>query len=300
MTNIGGPKKPNDPPKGVGGKVLSFPKVEKRGQVGNVPDIKAESPPDKALTVQTPVTPTAEGFDPNAAKGTARPETVPIELRGGNVKARLAALGQLPIKTAAKDGGRIKETPVGKIFDGSLTIESASGLRKLEGVVRVAGDLVIAESVAKSADFLVLKSLVEIGGRLTIEGNASVGVLDALENLERARGIYVGFNAALTRISLPKLRELEAAFIVEHNQNLVDISLPAFAKGGRYLHIHENAALVSVSLPSLASLEDELSILDNPRLNAVKVGSKEKPAKVPHVEARGNGAPSFGTLFARA
>ena len=146
----------------------------------------------------------------------------------------------------------------------------------------------------------MLKSLVEVGGRLTIAGNASVGVLDALENLERARGIYVGFNAALTKISLPKLRELEAAFIVEHNQNLVDISLPMFAKGGRYLHIHDNASLVSVALPSLASLEDELSILDNPRLHAVKVGSKDKPAKVPLVEARGNGASSFGTLFARA
>src|SRR5687768_14460986 len=98
MTNIGGPKKPNDPPKGVGGKVLSFPKVEKREPVVNVPDIKAESPPEKALTVQTQQQP-AEGFDPNASKGTQLPERVPIELRGGNVKARLAALGQLPIKT---------------------------------------------------------------------------------------------------------------------------------------------------------------------------------------------------------
>lgn len=287
MTNGGGPKKPRDPSKVAGGKILSFPKVEKRDAAVNVPEIKGE------MTVQTGQAGQVEQVEQVTEK-------VPVGLRGGNVKAGLAAFGQLPIKSAATDAPRVKETPVGKIFDGSLTIESPSGLKKLEGVVRVTGDLVIAESVAKSADFLVLKSLVEVGGRLTIEGNASVGVLDALENLERARGIYIGFNAALTKISLPRLRELDAALIIEHNQNLVDISLPAFAKGGRFLHIHENASLVSVSLPSLARLEDELSILDNPRLTAVKVGSKAKPAKVPHVETRGNAAPSFGTLFTRA
>lgn len=295
MTNVGGPKKPSDPGKVVGGKILSFPKVEKKETIVETPEIKGESSSEKAPTKADQVP-----FDPNATKG-ARPlpDGVAGDQRGGGVKARLAALGKMPIKSAGSDGvGRVKDTPVGKIFEGSLSIESASGLKKLEGVVRITGDLSIAESVAKSADFLTLKSLVEIGGRLTIEGNAAVGVLDALENLERARGIYVGFNAALTKISLPKLKELEAAFIVEHNQNLVDIALPAFAKGGRYLHIHENTALVSVSLPNLQSLEDELSILDNPRLTSVKIGSKEKPAHVPVVEARGNGAASFASIHA--
>ena len=288
MANIGGPKGPPDTSKVIGGKLLQFPKVDKKPIQVDLPEIKAEIPHDL----------TSEGFDPSATKGTVVPEAPPESARGGNVRARLAAMGQLPIKTAAKDVGRIKETPVGKIFDGSLTIESAAGLKKLEGVVRVSGDLTLQESVAKSPDLLVLKSLIEVGGRLTVEGNGAIGVLDPLENLERARGVYVGFNAGLTRIALPKLKELEAAFIIEHNPNLVDISLPAFTKGGRYLHVHENAALVSLSLPNLTSLTDELSVLDNPHLTSVKVGARDKPAQIPAVELRGNGAASYPQLFA--
>lgn len=291
MANIGGPKGPPEPTKAVGGKLLPFPKVAKKEIQVDLPEITGEIPHDLTRS---------QGYDPSATKGTIVPETPPEGARGGNVRARLAAMGQLPIKTAGKDVVRVKDTPLGKIFDGSLTIDSVAGLKKLEGIARVSGDLTLQESVAKGADLLVLKSLLEVGGRLTVEGNGALGVLDALANLERARGIYVGFNAGLTKIVLPKLKELEAAFIIEHNPNLLEISLPSFTKGGRYLHVHENAALLSLSLPLLASLSDELSLLDNPRLTAVKVGGRDTPARIPKVEARGNGAASFAQLFARA
>ena len=285
MANIGGPKGPKD---ALPGKVLQFPRVERKDIKVELPEIKAETPPS-----------VTEQFDGTAANtGTVLPEGPAPDAKGAQVRARLAQMGQLPIKKS--EVGRVKDTPLGKIFEGSLKVESAAGLKKLEGVVRVTGDLVIQESVAKSPDFLALKSLIEVGGRLTIEGNGAVGVLDALENLERAKGIYVGFNAALTRISLPKLKELDAALIVEHNPHLTEINLPSFAKGGLYLHVHENASLVTVLLPSLSALEDELSLLNNPKLRDVKVGAKDKPAKVPVVEIAGNAAPQFTQLFAKA
>ena len=98
---------------------------------------------------------------------------------------------------------------------------------------------------------------------------------------------------------MPKLKVLEAAFIIEHNPNLLSISLPALTTGGRYLHVHENAALVSLSLPSLTSLSQELSLLDNPRLTSVKIGGRDKPAHIPLVQVRGNGASSFAQLFSK-
>ncbi len=286
MAIIGGPKTP-DPAKAVGGKLLHLPTAARTQSQPDLPAPHGESPK-------------GQGFDPNVAKGTVLPQSAPPSARGAAMRVRLAGMGQLPIKTAAKDAARIKDTPLGKVLDSSVTIQSAAGLRKLEGVVRVSGDLTLQESVAKSHDLLVLASLIEVGGRLTIEGNGAIGALAALESLERARGIYIGFNHGLTKIALPKLKELQAAFIIEHNANLVNISLPSFTKGGRYLHVHENAALVSLSLPQLASLSDELSLLDNPHLTSVKVGSKDQPARIGTVEVRGNGAASFAQLFAHA
>lgn len=131
MANIGGPKSPPDLPKGVGGKLLHLPTVAKTAIT---------------LEISQDLVEHSEGFDPNAAKGTVVPETTLETGRGGHVQARLAALGL--IKTAAQGVGRVKDTPQGKIFEGSLTIESMAGISKLEGVVRVSGDLTLQETVA--------------------------------------------------------------------------------------------------------------------------------------------------------
>lgn len=228
--------------------------------------------------------------------------TVPGEAAGGSVKARLRALGlkggEALVKSAASDAIHYSSVPGGRILHGSAVIESARALAKLDGVVRVTGDLTVQESALKSADLLVLKSLTEVGGRLTLEGNPALQLFDACENLERARGVYLGFNPSVTRVSLPKLKELEAAFIVEANAALAELNLPAFTKGGLYLHVHDNPALTTVLMPSLDVMHGELSFLDNPRLLTVRLASKAKPATVGALELGKNGAGSYPLLFA--
>jgi hypothetical protein len=321
MANIGGPKGPSDPRRAPGGGAKILPlkrpeksdKTEKAGDEDTSPDpaekLAQKSQPTapivtkKQVSLELPPLPEKNPLNPGA-KVTAPTEGEGQAGRGAGVRARLAALGvkgaeSLPIKTAARDAVGVKETPLGKILEGTIRIDTPRGLAKLEGVVRVTGDLVLQESAAKSPDLLALCSLIEVGGRLTIEGNASLGVIDALSSLERARGVYIGFNSSVHKIVLPKLKELDAALILEGNPALVEISLPAFAKAGLYLHVHDNASLTSLSLPSLATLGDELSLVDNPRLAKVVVGSREKPADVGLVELKNNGASSYPQLFVR-
>lgn len=222
---------------------------------------------------------------------------------GGSLKARLHAFAvkgsEGLIKTASSDAIRYSSVPGGRILHGSVAVESARALAKLEGVLRITGDLSIQESVLKSADLLVLKSLTEVGGRLTLEGNASIQLVDAFENLERARGVYFGFNPGIARVSLPKLRDIGAALIFEANTALTEISLPAFTKGGLYVHVHDNQALTTVLLPSLELVKGELSFVDNPRLITVRLAGKAHPASVGALELHKNGAASFPLLFAQ-
>ena len=77
----------------------------------------------------------------------------------------------LPIKRA--DVVRTKDTPIGKILDGSVTIEGPKGFGKLEGVVQVTGDLTVQEARLAGGEVTPVSTLVEIGGRLTIEGVTS-------------------------------------------------------------------------------------------------------------------------------
>lgn len=316
MANIGGPKGPSDPtpgarilplrprtgaPQPAAAPTESAEKAEKAAQ----PDKAAPQPPQVRQRELRLDLPARNVFEPQPSRDVALPvgSGEPVA-RGAGVRARLAALGvrgadALPIKTAARDGVRLKDTPIGKILDGSITVESGRGLQKLEGVVRVTGDLVLQESAARSPDLLALRSLAEVGGRLTIEGNGVLAALDALQSLERARGVYIGFNPSLQRITLPRLQELDAALILEGNPALVEIQLPAFQRGGLYLHVHDNASLTTLSLPSLVSLANELSLVDNPRLAQVKVASRDKPAEVGLVELKANGASAYPQLFVR-
>jgi hypothetical protein len=219
---------------------------------------------------------------------------------GGSVNARLQALGLRPdslIKTAAKDKVRIVETPLGKVLEGSIHAETAAGLSKLQGVVRITGDLTIAESLAKSPDLIVLRSLVELGGRLAVEGSAAIQVLDQLEALERARSVYLGFNRALSKVEMRSLKELAGAFIVEANPAVREILLPKLEKVGRYLHLHENPALNAVDLRVLEMIVGELSLVGNTALKSVQVGKKDKPVTVGGLELSGNAQHSYAQMF---
>src|SRR4051812_24124817 len=155
-----GETKGGDPTRGVGSVVPLRPKQPAK--------ISVEAPENKAETRQAP-----EFFDPNSSKELVVPENSGTVARGANLKARLTALGvrgaeNLPIK--GRDAVRVKDTPIGKILEGSVVIESAKAMAKLEGVVRVSGDLTVQETHLAGGDATPATSLVEIGGRLTIEG----------------------------------------------------------------------------------------------------------------------------------
>ncbi|MCC7073913.1 MAG: hypothetical protein IT383_21575 [Deltaproteobacteria bacterium] len=299
MANLTGPKGPGEP-KSKGTRPVSD------ARIGLEKPEKTKESEKVAEPAPEPVGPDGDRFGhvPSMHGRQARelPAGTGDGSTGGSVKARLHALGLKGspglIKSAASDAIRYSSVPGGRILHGSVVIESARALAKLEGVLRVTGDLTIQESGLKSADLLVLKSLTELGGRLTLEGNPALQLFDACENLERARGIYLGFNTAVARVSLPKLKEVDAAFIVEANSALGELILPAFAKGGRYVHVHDNPALTTVLAPSLDVVHDELSFLDNPRLITVRLASKAKPATVGALELGKNGAASYPLLFA--
>ncbi len=304
MANVTGPKGPGEP-KTKGTRPASD------ARIGLEKLEKAKEKPSEPTPAVEPAGGDADRFgDLPSIHGQAARELPagPGEApSGGSVKARLHALGLSAqgehgggglIKSAKSDAVRYSSVPGGRILHGSVVIESARALAKLEGVVRVTGDLTIQESGLKSADLLVLKALTEVGGRLTLEGNPALQLFDACENLERARGLYLGFNPSLTRVALPKLREIEAALIFEANSAVTELNLPAFTKGGLYVHVHDNPALTTVLMPSFEATQGELSFLDNPRLLTVRLASKAKPAAVGALELAKNGAASYPLLFA--
>ncbi len=299
MANITGPKGPGEPKtKGVRPASDKLPGLEK-------PEKTQEKVPDPVVAPE-PGAKVGDTFGDvpsiHGRQGRDLPTTQGEGGAGGSVRARLHAFSvkgaEGLVKTASSDALRYSSVPGGRILHGSVAVESARALAKLDGVVRITGDLSIQESTLKSADLLVLKSLTEVGGRLTLEGNAAIQLVDAFENLERARGIYFGFNPGITRVSLPKLKELEAALIFEANTALGEIHLPAFTKGGLYVHVHDNQALTTVLMPSFIATKGELSFIDNPRLITVRLASKARPATVGALELMKNGAASFPLLFA--
>ena len=177
MANIGGPNKPADPSKGAKVLQLRKPETERLDPA----KVQAQTPP-AAKTVETPPAPASDNFakvGDKAAGSTVVPdmhEDMSLAQQGSKVPARFAAMGALktaPIKTASKDQLRVRDGSGGKIMEGSLVVESAKGLQKLEGVVRISGDLTVQEARLTGADATPVMSLVEIGGRLTIEGVSS-------------------------------------------------------------------------------------------------------------------------------
>lgn len=310
MALIPGPKAPGDPltkgtVKGAGTQGVALP----RGAPADKTE-KAEKTAETDASV-VPAAVSAPGADTFVDTPSLLQKRAPQDLPGGageggkgaSVRARLQALGVKGaaglVKSAATDGIRYSSVPGGRILHGSVVVESVRALAKLEGVVRVTGDLTLQESLLKSPDLLVLKTLIEVGGRLTLEGNSALQLVDAFENLERARGVYFGFNPGVTRVHLPKLKEVEAALIFEANSAVTEISLPAFTKAGRYVHVHGNPALTTVLAPAFASAGGELSFVDNPRLFTVRLAGKERPASVSALELKDNGAASYPLLFTR-
>lgn len=163
--SIGGPKGPGDAPKGLA-KVLQLrtPATEKTEQVAKTEPAKTETPSTTTTTTQAAPTATFEG-----TTGTQQIIAAPVDGAGqSQLLARLKARGKVT-KTAANSGPSYVQTAEGKVLNGSLTVESKSGLSKLVDVVRVV-DLTVHEAVLKNADLLAMKSLKSVERRLTFEG----------------------------------------------------------------------------------------------------------------------------------
>jgi hypothetical protein len=193
--------------------------------------------------------------------------------RGGNLKARLTALGVKGaglIKSQQTDRARSTDTPLGKVLDGAVHADTAAGLQQLLGVVK-AREIGLQESRIKSADLLVLQSLIE-ADRFTIEGSPTLLHTDALSSLERGGSVYIGFNAVLQRILL-NLKHT-SVFIVESNPMLRELILPKFERATKYVVIE-----------------------DNPLLQRVQIGTRERPAHIEKLEIRGNARDSYPDIF---
>ena len=171
--SIGGPKGP-DAPKGLA-KVLQLrtPALEKTEKVAETTKTEAPSTTTPTTTAQATSQTTSQTMPTATFEGTTGTQqtlAAPVDGAGqSQLLARLKARGKVT-KTAANSGPSFVQTAEGKVHNGSVTVESKSGLSKLVDVVRVGGDLTIHEGVVKNADLLALKSLKSVERRLTFEG----------------------------------------------------------------------------------------------------------------------------------
>lgn len=125
-----------------------------------------------------------------------------------------------------------------------LTIRSGAEL-SLEPLAQLAvidGDLLVGPSLR--LDALALPALRQVGGRLRLAGNSSLGGA-YLPALERAGRIEIEHNASLATLSLPALIET-AALIVRADAALEALSLRALTRSGE---------LVLAELPRLGWIE---------------------------------------------
>lgn len=173
MAIIGGPKGP-DSAKGLA-KVLQLRQPDDVKKAEKTAETKPASPSEKAESKpESKPESKSEAAQFDGAAGTQQTIAAPVEGAGqSQVLARLKARGfegKKVTKTAATSGPSLVQTAEGKVFSGSVSIESRQGLQKLVDVVRVGGDLTVHEGVFKSADLLALKSLKSVERRLTFEG----------------------------------------------------------------------------------------------------------------------------------
>jgi hypothetical protein len=133
---------------------------------------------DVAPSTTTPSpgpTPPAAVFEHTPGQGT----TVSAPVEGAALSqliARLKARGGRE-QVGAVDGPTVVQTSEGPVLSGSLQIEGKGQLQKLEGVVRVGGDLAVS-GIVKNADLLAMSGLRVVEGRLTFESLRSKPAVD--------------------------------------------------------------------------------------------------------------------------
>jgi hypothetical protein len=166
-----GPKGPSDIP--AMARVLQFRRAESTtvqapAQTKDVAATPPEAPP-------SPSPAPAAVFD--HAPGVGGTVSAPVEGAAlSQLIARLKARGGSE-QVAALHGPTVVQTSEGPVLSGSLQIEGRGQLQKLDGVVRVGGDLAVS-GIVKNADLLALREVKTIEGRLTFEGLRSKPPID--------------------------------------------------------------------------------------------------------------------------
>lgn len=124
----------------------------------------------------------------------------------------------------------------------------------LRALTTITGDLVIGPTVA--VEDVTLGELRTVDGAIRVVSN---GLLQGLflPKLERAAGITIDGNVAVTTISLPRL---------------------AAVRGG--VRITDNASLELVDIPALASIDGELVLTNDPKLTLVESGELRRTGPV--------------------
>ena len=162
----------------------------------------------------------------------------------------------------------------GSTAKGNVTIESAESARKLQGISRVVGNLVIQNY--DGADLAPLRSLTLVEGSLIISTNANLTSLTGLGSLERVYGIvWIFSNPKLASLAgLAKLKAAEQAFTITDNATLakllpngITIGEPIKKIRGA-LTIRNNAALPAAVADQFAKsckLEGKVEVTNNGR-----------------------------------
>jgi hypothetical protein len=111
----------------------------------------------------------------------------------------------------------------GSTAKGNVTLESVEAAKKLQGVSRVVGNLVIQNY--DGADLGALRSLTMIEGSLIISTNSKLTSLAGLGALERVYGIvWIFSNPKLTGLDgLAKLKTAEKALTITDNPSLTKL-----------------------------------------------------------------------------
>lgn len=153
-------------------------------------------------------------------------------------------------------------------LSGHLVIESEADLAALDGVRAVEGELQVNRTSFTTLDFL--GCIEEVGGELTIFGNAALVDVSGLDQLRHA-GASVVFseNTAITELSgLESLTEISGSLVIQGNAQLTGLSgLQQLHTIGGALTIRENDALLHIDgLRGLRTLGTLFAVTHNPSL----------------------------------
>lgn len=151
---------------------------------------------------------------------------------------------------------------------GHLIIESEADLAALDGMRAIEGELQI--DTTSFTDLDAFGCLEEVGGELTIFGNAQLTDLAGLDRLQRVgAGFIFSENAGATALDgLPALTEVGGSVVIQGNTSLTAVSgMTSLATIGGALTIRDNDRLEHIDgLRGLRTLGTQFAVTHNPSL----------------------------------